>query len=130
MKMTDVITKLREVNPVVQQKSVDLGVGLSKVVDLVKDADRCNSEEGRKAIIAKLVVEALGTKLLYDDMERGLSELDAVTQSYTRVFESSAQKAPAKDDNQPDLPGLSHDETERNEAEGAVLEPSAGASEQ
>lgn len=124
MKMTEVITRFREVNPGVQESATKLAVGLDKVVDLVKDADMSRTEEGRKALVSALMIEALSAKMLYGEVMKGLAELDEAIRSYTRKFESGA--VPKEDPNQPMLPGMEAEDGEHGYTEENREHPSGG----
>ena len=88
MKMTDVITRLRDVNPRLQEAFDRVEGPLVKAKQLVVDADRCGTDEGRKALISALVVEIMGALITYYDCRGLLKELDSAEKSYTRKFES------------------------------------------
>lgn len=105
MRMTEVITKLREVNPAVQEEMGKLVLAVTKTKDLALDADRCATDAGRESLVDALLLAAMQAKILCDGVAAKLLELDAVERSYTRKFESGAS-APKGDPNQPDLPGL------------------------
>lgn len=124
MKMTEVITRFREVNPGVQESATKLAVGLDKVVDLVKDADMSRTEEGRKALVSALMIEALSAKMLYGEVMKGLAELDEAIRSYTRKFESGA--VPKDDPDQPMLPGMEAEDGEHGVTEENREHPSGG----
>lgn len=105
MRMQDVITKLREVNPAVQEEMGKLVLAVTKTKDLALDADRCATDAGRESLAAAVLLAAMQAKILCDGIAAKLLELDAVERSYTRKFESGAA-APKKDPDQPELPGL------------------------
>ena len=50
MKMTDVITALRDVNPRLQESFAGLNGPLAKAISLINDADSCRGDEARKAL--------------------------------------------------------------------------------
>lgn len=106
MRMTEVITKLREVNPAVQEEMGKLVLAVNKAKDMALDATRCATDEGRKCVADALLLAAMQAKILCDGVAAKLLELDAVERSYTRKFESSGASAPNEDPNQPCLPGL------------------------
>lgn len=106
MRMTEVITKLREVNPAVQEEMGKLVLAINKAKDMALDASRCATDEGRKCVSDALLVVTMQVKILCDGIASKLLELDAVTRSYTRKFESSGASAPKEDPDQPGLPGL------------------------
>lgn len=105
MRMTEVITKLREVNPAVQEEMGKLVLAVNKAKDVALDASRCATDEGRRFLADALLVTTMQAKILCDSVASKLLELDAVERSYTRKFESGAT-APKDDPNQPCLPGL------------------------
>lgn len=105
MKMQSVITKLREVNPAVQEEMGKLVLAVNKAKDVALDASRCTTDDGRKYLSDALLVVTMQAKILCDSVASNLLELDAVERSYTRKFESGAT-APKDDPNQPCLPGL------------------------
>jgi len=116
MRMTDVITKLREVNPKVQALASLLDHKIAKTVAITRDASAAHTDEGRKVLTEALVVATMDAKLVFDGLTKSLLELNEVEKSYTRVFESAP--APAKEDErQPCLPGL--------EPGGEAQEPAA-----
>lgn len=86
--MTDVITRLRDVNPRLQEAFDRVEMPLVKAKQLVIDADRCGTDEGRKALISALVVEIMGALITYYGCRGLLKELDSAEKSYTRKFES------------------------------------------
>ena len=47
MRMTEVITKLREVNPAVQEEMGKLVLAVNKTKDMALDATRCATDERR-----------------------------------------------------------------------------------
>lgn len=106
MRMQDVITKLREVSPEMQVDAGALVLAANKAKDMALDATRCATDEGRKCVADALLVATMQVKILCDGIASKLLELDAVTRSYTRKFESSGATAPKDDPNQPELPGL------------------------
>lgn len=101
MKMTDVITRFRYLNPGIQMNAKRLDGKIGEVVSLVRDADRCTTEEGRKALVSALMIAALEMKVVYGDVMKSLAEMDEAINSYTRKFESSAAEETAAD---PDAP--------------------------
>ena len=105
MRMQDVITKLREVNPAVQEEVGKLVLAVTKAKDVAIDASRCSTEDGRRYLVDALLVVTMQAKILCDGVAAKLLELDAVERSYTRKFESGAT-APGEDPDQPCLPGL------------------------
>ena len=105
MKMTVVITTLRDVNPRLQESFVKLNAPLTKAVSLVKDAASCQSDEARKALVSAALLEVLAARVAYDDCVKLLGELDVAEKSYTRKFESGP-RGPKDDPNQPGLPGM------------------------
>lgn len=105
MRMTEVITKLREVNPAVQEEMGKLVLAVNKAKDMALDATRCATDEGRRCVSDAMLVATMQAKILCDSVASKLLELDAVERSYTRKFESGAS-APEEDPNQPELPGL------------------------
>lgn len=105
MKMTDVITKLREVNPAVQEEMGKLVLAVNKAKDIALDADRCATDEGRKFLVSALVLAVMQAKILCDSAVSKLLELSAVERSYTRKFETKPASAGVAE-NQPDLPGV------------------------
>ena len=88
MKMTDVITALRDVNPRLQESFAGLNGPLAKAISLVKDADSCHGDEARKALVTAAFIEVLKARVAYDDCAKLLGELDVAEKSYTRKFES------------------------------------------
>lgn len=99
MKMTEVITRFRYLNPGIQMNAKRLDDRIGKVVSLVRDADRCATEDGRKALIAALVIASMETKIVYDDVLKALAGMDEAINSYTRRFES--EKAPETEPDDP-----------------------------
>ena len=106
MRMTEVITKLREVNPAVQEEMGKLVLAVNKAKDMALDATRCATDEGRKCVADALLVATMQAKILCDGVAAKLLELDAVERSYTRKFESSGASVPKEDADQPELPGM------------------------
>lgn len=105
MKMQEVITKLREVNPAVQKEMGTLVLAVTRAKDLALDADRCTTDAGRESLVDAVLLATLHAKILCDSVAAKLRELDAVERAYTRKFESDAT-ASKETSNQPELPGL------------------------
>lgn len=116
MRMTDVITGLRDNRGPLVDSMTRCAVLFDEVRDLAQDASTCNSDAGRKAILEKLYVRVLETKDEFAKANTAVADSVAVLDKYTRVFEH-VPKGPKVDPNQPDLPGISDAEAEPPAAE-------------
>lgn len=118
MKMTDVITGLREKRGPLVDSMTRCAVLFDEVRNLAQDASTCGSDAGRKAILEKLYVRVLETKDEFAKANTAVADSVAVLDQYTRVFEQGSKVA--KDDpNQPELPGISSEQTQTTDAPSA-----------
>ena len=129
MKMTDVITRLRDVNPRLQDAFDRVEEPLVKAKQLALDADRCGTDEGRKALVSALVINILEALVMYGGCRGLLKELDSAEKSYTRRFESE-ETAPNEEPAGPkqsefDFAGSGADDPTVGEGE-TVVEPPTG----
>lgn len=109
MRMTDVITGLRDNRGPLVDSMTRCAVLFDEVRNLAQDASTCNSDAGRKAILEKLYVRVLETKDEFAKANTAVADSVAVLDKYTRVFEQ-VPKGLKVDPNQPELPGLSDTE--------------------
>ena len=116
MRMTDVITGLRDNRGPLVDSMTRCAVLFDEVRNLAQDASTCNSDAGRKAILEKLYVRVLETKDEFAKANTAVADSVSVLDKYTRVFEH-VPKGPKVDPNQPDLPGISDAEAEPPAAE-------------
>lgn len=109
MRMTDVITGLRDNRGPLVDSMTRCSVLFDEVRNLAQDASTCNSDAGRKAILEKLYVRVLETKDEFAKANTAAADSVAVLDKYTRVFEQ-VPKGPKVDPNQTELPGPSDPE--------------------
>ena len=100
MKMTDVITGLREINPDLQKEAEALEMMLRGLSESAEDAAACRTDRGRSLLAVQAIAQ-------YAKVMQKVKDVDALTKSYTRTLASEGgQRKPEADDNQPTLPGL------------------------
>lgn len=107
MKMTDVITGLREINPDLQKEAEALETLLRGLSESAEDAAACRTDRGRSLLATDIRATAFQALAQYAKVMQKVRDVDALTKSYTRtlVSEGGRRKLEA-DDNQPTLPGL------------------------
>ena len=107
MKMTDVITGLREINPDLQKEAEALELLLRALSESAEDAAVCRTDRGRSLLATDIRATAFQALAQYAKVMQKVKDVDALTKSYTRTLASEGgQRKPEADDNQPPLPGL------------------------
>ena len=107
MKMTDVITGLREINPDLQKEAEALEMLLRGLSESAEDAAACRTDRGRSLLATDIRATAFQALAPYATVMPTVKDVDALTKSYTRTLASEGgQRKPEADDNQPTLPGL------------------------
>ena len=107
MKMTDVITGLREINPDLQKESEALETILKELSESADDAAACRTDRGRSLLAADVRATAFHALAQYAKVMQKVRDVDALTKSYTRTLAvEGAQSKPEADDGQQLLPGL------------------------
>ena len=107
MKMTDVITGLREINPDLQKEAEALETILKELSESADDAAACRTDRGRSLLATDVRATAFQALAQYAKVMQKVRGVDALTKSYTRTLAvEGAQSKPEADDNQPTLPGL------------------------
>ena len=107
MKMTDVITGLREINPDLQKEAEALEMILKELSESADDAAACRTDRGRSLLAADVRATAFQALAQYAKVMQKVRGVDALTKSYTRTLAvEGAQSKPEADDGQQLLPGL------------------------
>ena len=107
MKMTDVITGLREINPDLQKEAEALETILKELSESAEDAAACRTDRGRSLLAADVRATAFQALAQYAKVMQKVRDVDALTKSYTRTLAvEGAQSKPEADDGQQLLPGL------------------------
>ena len=107
MKMTDVITGLREINPDLQKEAEALEMILKELSESADDAAACRTDRGRSLLAADVRATAFQALAQYAKVMQKVRDVDALTKSYTRTLAvEGAQSKPEADDGQQLLPGL------------------------
>ena len=107
MKMTDVITGLREINPDLQKEAEALETILKELSESADDAAACRTDRGRSLLAADVRATAFQALAQYAKVMQKVRDVDALTKSYTRTLAvEGAQSKPEADDGQQLLPGL------------------------
>lgn len=107
MKMTDVITGLREINPDLQKEAEALEMILKELSESAEDAAACRTDRGRSLLAADVRATAFQALAQYAKVMQKVRDVDALTKSYTRTLAvEGAQSKPESDDGQQILPGL------------------------
>ena len=107
MKMTDVITGLREINPDLQKEAEALEMILKGLSESADDAAACRTDRGRSLLATDVRDTAFQALAQYAKVMPKVRGVDALTKSYTRTLAvEGAQSKPEAGDNQPLLPGL------------------------
>lgn len=107
MKMTDVITGLREINPDLQKEAEALELLLRGLSESAEDAAACRTDRGRSLLATDIRATAFQALAQYAKVMQKVRDVDALTKSYTRTLAAEGgQRKPESDDNQPTLPGL------------------------
>ena len=107
MKMTDVITGLREINPDLQKEAEALEMLLRGLSESAEDAAACRTDRGRSLLATDIRATAFQALAQYAKVMQKVKDVDALTKSYTRTHASEGrQRKPEADDNQPTPPGF------------------------
>ena len=107
MKMTDVITGLREINPDLQKEAEALEMILKELSESAEDAAACRTDRGRSLLTTDVRATAFQALAQYAKVMQKVRGVDALTKSYTRTLAvEGAQSKPEADDGQQLLPGL------------------------
>ena len=107
MKMTDVITGLREINPDLQKEAEALEMILKELSESAEDAAACRTDRGRSLLATDVRATAFQSLAQYAKVMQKVRGVDALTKSYTRTLAvEGAQSKPEADDGQQLLPGL------------------------
>ena len=107
MKMTDVITGLREINPDLQKEAEALEMILKELSESADDAAACRTDRGRSLLATDIRATAFQALAQYAKVMQKVRDVDALTKSYTRTLAvEGAQSKPEADDGQQLLPGL------------------------
>lgn len=107
MKMTDVITGLREINPDLQKEAEALETILKELSESADDAAACRTDRGRSLLATDVRATAFQALAQYAKVMQKVRDVDALTKSYTRTLAvEGAQSKPEADDGQQLLPGL------------------------
>ena len=107
MKMTDVITGLREINPDLQKEAEALEMILKELSESAEDAAACRTDRGRSLLATDVRATAFQSLAQYAKVMQKVRDIDALTKSYTRTLAvEGAQSKPEADDGQQLLPGL------------------------
>ena len=107
MKMTDVITGLREINPDLQKEAEALETILKGLSESADDAAACRTDRGRSLLATDVRATAFQALAQYAKVMQKVRGVDALTKSYTRTLAvEGAQSKPEADDGQQLLPGL------------------------
>ena len=107
MKMTDVITGLREINPDLQKEAEALEMILKELSESADDAAACRTDRGRSLLATDVRATAFNALAQYAKVMQKVRGVDAITKSYTRTLAvEGAQSKPEADDGQQLLPGL------------------------
>lgn len=107
MKMTDVITGLREINPDLQKEAEALETILKELSESAEDAAACRTDRGRSLLATDVRATAFQALAQYAKVMQKVRGVDALTKSYTRTLAvEGAQSKPEADDGQQLLPGL------------------------
>ena len=107
MKMTDVITGLREINPDLQKEAEALEMILKELSESADDAAACRTDRGRSLLATDVRATAFQALAQYAKVMQKVKGVDALTKSYTRTLAvEGAQSKPEADDGQQLLPGL------------------------
>ena len=107
MKMTDVITGLREINPDLQREAEALETILKELSESADDAAACRTDRGRSLLVTDVRATAFQALAQYAKVMQKVRDVDALTKSYTRTLAvEGAQSKPEADDGQQLLPGL------------------------
>lgn len=107
MKMTDVITGLREINPDLQKEAEALEMILKELSESADDAAACRTDRGRSLLATDVRAMAFQALAQYAKVMQKVRGVDAITKSYTRTLAvEGAQSKPEADDGQQLLPGL------------------------
>lgn len=107
MKMTDVITGLREINPDLQKEAEALETLLRGLSESAEDAAACRTDRGRSLLATDIRATAFQALAQYAKVMQKVRDVDSLTKSYTRTLASEVGRGKQEaDDNQPTLPGL------------------------
>ena len=107
MKMTDVITGLREINPDLQKEAEALEMILKELSESADDAAACRTDRGRSLLATDVRAAAFNALAQYAKVMQKVRDVDTLTKSYTRTLAvEGAQSKPEADDGQQLLPGL------------------------
>ena len=107
MKMTDVITGLREINPDLQKEAEALEMLLRGLSESAEDAAACRTDRGRSLLATDIRATAFQALAQYAKVMQKVKDVDALTKSYTRTLASEGGRRKTEaDDNQPTLLGL------------------------
>lgn len=107
MKMTDVITGLREINPDLQKEAEALETILKELSESAEDAAACRTDRGRSLLATDVRATAFQALAQYAKVMQKVRDVDALTKSYTRTLAvEGAQSKPEADDGQQLLPGF------------------------
>ena len=107
MKMTGVITGLREINPDLQKEAEALEMILKGLSESAEDAASCRTDRGRSLLATDVRATAFQALAQYAKVMQKVRGVDALTKSYTRTLAvEGAQSKPEADDGQQLLPGL------------------------
>lgn len=107
MKMTDVITGLREINPDLQKEAEALEMILKELSESAEDAVACRTDRGRSLLATDVRATAFQALAQYAKVMQKVRDVDALTKSYTRTLAvEGAQSKPEADNGQQLLPGL------------------------
>ena len=107
MKMTDVITGLREINPDLQKEAEALEMILKGLSESAEDAAACRTDRGRSLLATDVRATAFQALAQYAKVMQKVRDVDALTKSYTRTLAvEGVQSKPEADDGQQLLPGL------------------------
>ena len=107
MKLTDVITGLRGINPDLQKEAEALEMLLRGLSESAEDAAACRTDRGRSLLATDIRATAFQALAQYAKVMQKVRDVDALTKGYTRTLAAEGgRKKPEADDNQPTLPGL------------------------